>query len=231
MAKREIPKIKVQSRERLGSRYAARLRGTGQLPAVIYGHEQTPAHVSVDAMEIKQLLHKNTHLVEAVLDSKAEPCLIKDVQWNHLGSEIVHLDLTRVDLTERVKVDVRIQLTGEAIGLKEAGAILEQPVTEIEVECLATEIPDAIKADVSHLKVDEALLAGQLKLPEGVTTTLDPETIVAAIHVVAEEVIEPTAPAEGATEPEVIGKKVEEGAEGEAAPEAKPAAGKEAAKK
>jgi large subunit ribosomal protein L25 len=237
MAKREIPKEKVQQRDRLGSRYAARLRESGQLPVVIYGHKKDPIHASAVAEEIHDLLHRHTHLVEVVVDSTTEPCLVKDVQWDHLGSKIVHIDLARVDLNERVTVDVPLVLVGEAPGLKEAGAILEHPVTEIEVECLATEIPESIKADVSQLKVDDALTIGEIKLPEGVTTTLDADTIVAVISVVKEEVAEPVVAAEGGAEPEVIGKKAEEGEGAAGAPaaggEKKPAGGggKEGAKK
>jgi large subunit ribosomal protein L25 len=222
MAKREIPQIKVASRDRLGKRYSMRLRKDGRLPAVVYGHGQDPVHVSADAKEVRTLLHANTHLLNVVLDAKTEPCLIKDVQWDHLGSTIVHVDLARVDLTEKVRVEVEIVITGEAIGLKETGTILETFLQQLEVECLATDIPENIKVDVSHLGVDEEVTVGQIKLPEGVVTTEDPETVVAAVHVLAEEV-EPVA-AEGTTvEPEVIGKKAEEGAEGEAA--AAPAAG------
>lgn len=217
MAKKEIPKLAVQSRDRLGKRYSARLRKSGRLPAVIYGRAKDPAHVTVDGKEMTILLHKNTHLLEVVQGAAAEPCLIKDVQWDHLGAEIIHIDLARVDLTSRVRVDVQLVLTGEAVGLKETGTILEQFFSEIEVECLATEIPEVVKIDVSHLNVGDSVTAGELKLPEGVVTTLGKETILAAVHVVAEVVEpEPTEAAAGA-EPEVIGKKVEEGAEGDAA--------------
>lgn len=219
MAKREIPQLKVASRERLGKRYSMRLRKDGRLPAVVYGHGQDPVHVSADAKEVRTLLHANTHLLNVVLDARTEPCLIKDVQWDHLGSDIVHVDLARVDLTEKVRVEVAIELVGEAIGLKETGTILEHFLNELEIECLATDIPENIKVDVSELKVDEEITVGQVKLPEGVTTTADADTVIAAVHVLAEET-EPVA-AEGATaEPEVIGKKAEEGAEGEAAPAA-----------
>ncbi|MCX5660690.1 MAG: 50S ribosomal protein L25 [Planctomycetota bacterium] len=218
MAKREIPKIQVQSRNQLGKRYAARLRKSGRMPAVVYGHKKEPLHVSVDQLEMKELLHNNTHLLEIVLDKKAEPCLVKDIQWNHLGSVVVHVDLARVDLTERVKIDVQLTLVGEAIGLKEAGNLLEHFITSLPIECLATEIPDRIRVDVSHLKVDESITVKELKLPEGVTTTLNPEAIIAAIHTIAEEVVAPVAGAEGGAEPEVIGGKKPE--DGEAAPAA-----------
>lgn len=212
MAKKEIPKVPVQNRERLGSRYSARLRKGGRLPAVIYGHGQETLSVSIDNGQFVDLIESHTRLIEVQVDSKSEPCLVKEVQWDHLGSTIVHVDLARVDLTERISVEVEIELTGEAIGLEESGAILEQPLTSIEVECLATEIPDSIKVDVSNLKVDEAITVGDIKLPEGVTTDADADTIVAAISIVEEEAA-PEAPAEATEQPEVIGKKPEEGAE------------------
>jgi len=207
MAKKEIPQIKVDRRERLGSRYAARLRKEGRVPVVVYGHKREMIHASVDGERIDELVHQHVRLLEVLVGAEKEPCLIKDVQWNHLGNVIVHADLARVDLTEKVRVDVTLQFTGEAVGLKEAGTILETLHAEIEVECLATDIPEVIKADITHLKVDDALTVADLKLPEGVVSTLPPTTVLAAIHELKEEVVE-VAPAEGAsaTEPEVIGK-------------------------
>lgn len=206
-ATKEIPQVKVQARQQLGSRYAARLRKEGQLPAVIYGHKQDPVHVSVDYKEIHHHLHNNTHLLNAQLDGNSEPVLIRDVQWDHLGTTLIHIDLARVDLTERVTVEVPLQIVGDAPGLNEDGAILEHPVTQLEIEALVTEIPDAIIIDVSSLNVGDAITVADLKLPGNVTTALDPETVVAAVTVV-EEVTE-TEPSDEPAEPKVIGKEEE----------------------
>lgn len=213
MAITQIPKISVQRRDTLGTRTANRVRKVGRIPGVIYGHGQNPVHVTLDRREITDLLHKNTHVLEAVVDSAAEPCLVKDVQWDHLGSNIVHIDLARVNLQERVTVEVGLELTGEAIGLKEAGAILEHPIDRIEIEALVTQIPDVIRVDVSALGVGDSIQAKDIKLPEGVTTTLDPNTTIASISIVSETAAAPVAVEGAATEPEVIGKKVEEGEE------------------
>jgi large subunit ribosomal protein L25 len=218
-ASKQIPQINVQRRDQLGSRYAARLRKTGKLPAVIYGHKQDPVHVSVDYKEIHAHLHNNAHLLNATLDSATESVLIRDVQWDHLGSTLVHIDLARVDLNERVTVDVPLHFTGDAPGLKEVGAILEHPVTEIEIETLVTEIPDEILVDVSGLNVGDSISVAELKLPANVTTTADPETIVVSVSVVQEQA-ETEVDADAPTEPKVIGKEPEADAEA-AAPEAK----------
>ena len=212
MAKHEIPKITADQRSQLGTRYAARLRDTGRLPAVIYGHKQDPVHVSIDSREITDLLHHNMHVLEVDFDSKAEPCLIKAVQWNHLGTQILHLDLTRVDLTERVTTSVALRFIGEPVGLKEEGAIMTRPYNTIEVECQVVNIPNSIVVNVAELEITKPMTVADLEMPEGVTCTLEPETILASITIMAEEE-EPAEPVaeEAEGEPEVITAKKEEG--------------------
>jgi len=210
MGKTKLPKIEVNVRDHVGSRYAARLRGAGQLPAVIYGHKQEPIHVSLDQKHFSDLLHQHTHLLEVTIDSEPQPCLIKDVQWNHLGSEVLHVDLTRVDLTERVTVNIGLELTGEAVGLKEGGALLEHPLSELEIECLAASIPDSIRVDVSDLTVGATVTVGDIELPPGVTAVANPETVIASIRVLAEQPEEEPVIETAEGEPEIIGKKAEE---------------------
>lgn len=208
-ATKQIPTVETQPREQLGTRYSVRLRKTGQLPAVIYGHGQDPVHVSVNYKEIYTHLHNNAHLLNVKVGGKTDSVLIRDVQWDHLGSTLYHIDLTRVDLTERVTVEVPLVFEGEAPGLSEEGAILEHPVTQLEVEALVTEIPDQIIVDVSNLKLGETITIADLKLPSGVTATLDPETVIVSISVVEEQAEteeDPDAP----SEPKVIGKKTPE---------------------
>lgn len=213
----EIPNITVEPRDRTGTRYASRLRKTGKLPGVIYGHQKDPVHVAVNAKELTGLIYDNAHLLQVKLLDATESCLIKDVQWDYLGKEIIHVDLTRVDLSETVEVEVGIELVGEPVGLKEEGAFLDNPVTEVSIECRADSIPELIEVDVSGLGVDQAITVADLKLPEGVKCTMDEDTVIAQVTI-AEEEVEPTEPAAEGTEPEVIGKKPEEG-EGEAAEE------------
>jgi large subunit ribosomal protein L25 len=221
--------LKVEPRTELGSRRTFRLRNAGKMPVVIYGHKKDPLHVSADAKQMSDLLHEHTRLLEVHVDNHVEPCLIKEVQWNHLGSQIIHVDLARVDLTEKVTVPVLVVLIGEPKGAKEAGAFLSHPVTEIEVECLVTQIPDEILADVANLGVDESLTAGELTLPEGVKLVSEPDTIIAQVQIAQEEE-EPVVAAEGeAAEPELIRKPAAEGEGDDAA--AAPAGKAEKAKK
>jgi len=211
MTTHQIPEITVQVRDRLGSRYAKRLREGGRLPAVIYGHQQDPVHVSFDYKEMVTHLLDNAHLFKIVADGRTEPCLVKDVQWDYLGAQIVHLDLTRVDLSEMVSIEVRLTLKGEAIGLKEPGALLTHPYSAIEIECRADQIPETITLDVSNLQAGEALTVADLQLPEGVVCTFEPDTVLASITI-QQEIEEEEAEGEAAeAEPEIIGERKGEG--------------------
>lgn len=220
MSTHTIPKIDAELRDRLGSRYAARLRETGRLPAVVYGHKKDPIHICVDNKTFYDIVQHQAHLLEVVIDGRGESCLIKDVQWNHLGDQIVHLDLTRVDLSEEVEVEVELIITGEPKELKEGGKILEHPVSMLEVKCRADAIPNQIELDVSELTSEEPITVADLKLPPGVVAVTDAETILAQIQEVreVEEEVEVAAEA-AADEPEIIGrdKEAEGEAEGEAA--------------
>lgn len=214
MAKNNIPEVQTQVRERLGTRYAARLRQEGRLPAVIYGHKQDVVSISLDYREFTDLLHDHVHLIQAVVDSKTEPCLVKDVQWNHLGTQIIHVDLARVDLTEEVEVEVDLEITGETRALDQAGAILNHPENTITVACRADAIPEIITVDISELDVNESITVGDLKLPSGVRAITDADTVLAQIQIVEETPEEEEAP-EGAEEPEIIGRGAEEEEGGE----------------
>lgn len=211
MATQEIPKVQVQVRDRVGSRYAARLRKEGRLPAIIYGHKKDNLPVWVDYRQFVRLLHDNVHLIEAVVDSRSEPCLIRDVQWNHLGTAVVHVDLARVDLSELVEVEVELELVGQSDNkaLQQAGAVLVHPVSSIEVKCRADQIPDRITVDLSGLELDQTLTVGDLQLPEGVQAVTDAETVIAQIQIVQETPEEVAAAEAGAAEPEVIGRGAE----------------------
>lgn len=216
MATDTIPAIDTTVRQKTGTRHTQRLRETGQVPAVIYGHGEGSVAVAVNGKRLYEILHDNTHLIDVRIEGQTDHCLVKDVQWNHLGTHIIHVDLTRVDLDEKVEVSVAIELTGEAVGLKAEGAYLDHPTAEIEVACLATNIPDHITVEVSELEVGDSISVSDITLPEGVEAVSDPDTVVAAVHIAAIEEEEEPAEVEEGAEPEVIGAKKDEGEEGEA---------------
>src|SRR4051812_36590549 len=214
MAKQSA-KVVVESREQLGSRANKRLRDTGKLPGVIYGHKEAVVPVTLPKKEVVNHIHHGAHVFELQLSGKAETCLVKDVQYDHLGLEVIHVDFARVDLNERVEVTVPLELKGEPKG-EEEGGVLQQIVAELEIECLVTDIPHSIIHNVSDMGLDSVLHIKDLKLPAGVKAMQDEDLIVATVKEIEEET--PTEAAEGeSAEPEVIGKKPEEGEEAAAA--------------
>jgi large subunit ribosomal protein L25 len=209
--------VTAQPRNQLGSRANKRLRDTGLLPGVIYGHKEAVIPVTLPKKEVVIHLNKGTHLFDLALGDKSEKVLVKEVQYDHLGSEVIHIDFARVSLDEKVEITVPLELKGTPAGEADGG-VLQQILSELEIECLVTDIPNVIRANVADMKLNDVLHIKDLQLPAGVKVLQDEDLIVATVKEVAEE--ETTEAAEGETaEPEVIGKKKEEGEEAEAAAE------------
>jgi large subunit ribosomal protein L25 len=209
----QTAQLSVQLRSELGSRRTKRLRDKGFVPGVIYGHKEAVIPVTLPKRELVHYLHHGTHLFELGMDGKNETVLVKDVQYDHLGIDVLHVDFARVDLNERVEVSVPLVLRGEPKGEKENG-VLQQIVSDLEIECLVTQIPSEIRHNVSELGLDDEVRIKDLKFPEGVKALQDPDLIVAAVREIKEEVPAEAVVEEGAAEPEVIGrgKEEEEGA-------------------
>ena len=227
--KHETPTLQAQRRDRLGSRYSKRLRNSGRTPGVIYGHKSDTLSVSVDTKETVTALKRGAHVVNVAVDGgQAETCLVKELQFGFLGDDVIHIDFARVDLNEEVEVKVHLRFVGHPEAAKKPGAVLANPVTDLEVICKVKDIPEEIKVDIS--KMEEFMMVKDLVLPTGVRTTIDPETIVSQITFVAEEVIatpEAAEVAEGAAaEPEVITEKKPTAEEAAAAAAEAPAAKK-----
>ena len=219
--KHQTPTITAQRRDRTGSRYAQRLRQTGRLPAVIYGHKTGPVSISVDEKEILHLIQRGAHVMKlAIEDGKTETCLVKDLQYGYLGDNVIHLDFARVNLKEEVTVNVHMAYVGTPEEAHHAGAILHHDRTELGVRCKVSEIPEEIKVDLSKMK-GLHFMAGGVELPPGLSLAEDPDTIIASITYVKRQVeVGEEAEVEAeAAEPEVITEAKAE--EEEAEPEAK----------
>ena len=213
----QTAQITAKPRNELGSRANKRLRDSGMLPGVIYGHKEAVVPVTLPKKEVVNYLSHGTHLFEVGLEGKKETVLVKEVQYDHLGLEVMHVDFARVSLDEEVDVTVPLELKGEPKGEKDGG-VLQQIVAELDLRCKVTDIPDVIRHDVSEMALNDVVHISDLKLPANVKALQDADLVVAKVEEVEEEAAAPAAEAaEG--EPEVIGKKAEEGAEGAAAAE------------
>ena len=213
----ETAQLTAKVRGELGSRKNKRLRDAGFIPGVIYGHKEDVVPVTLPKVELVRYLNHGAHLFALAMDGKNENVLVKDVQYDHLGIEVLHVDFARVDLNERVEVTVPLLLRGEPKGEAEGG-VLQQVIADLEIECLVTQIPHEIRHNVSEMKLNDVLHIKDLQLPEGVRALQDEDLIVATVKEIVEAAPEEVEATEG--EPEVIGK-VEEGAEGAAEGEAK----------
>jgi large subunit ribosomal protein L25 len=235
--KSETPVLKVDFRERSGSRYAARDRAAGKIPGIIYGHKIAPVNVSFDRKELLTQINNGEKVYKLDFPGnkatdEGQMVLLRDVQFDYLGTNLIHVDFARVDENERVHTKVHIQLKGEAIGMKVAGAILTHPTSEIEIECKVIDLPDTIEIDISGLGMDEMITAGQVKLPKADMKLLtDSHAVVAQItEAKAEVAAEASTVAAGAAAPEVAGDKDKAAKAAAAAPAAGAKAGAAAAK-
>lgn len=206
----DAPLLSASRRERVGSRYARRLREAGRLPAVLYGHGQAPVAIEVDARDALTHIHKGEKVFQFQLDGDAQKdlLLLKDLQYDYLGAGIVHADFARVNLDERVTTRVHIRLVGEAAGLKEAGTVLIHPATEIEIECALRNMPDELEVDISALELGDSITAADVKLPlESMKLLSDPETTLAHITHAKSIATDEETTVEGGAEPEVLTEK------------------------
>jgi len=214
-------------REDLGKGGARKARAAGQIPAVLYGHGQTPVPVAIRMRDFEVALHHHkgaNPIVNLALDGVEHTALIRDVQYDPITHYILHLDFQHISLTETVEVKVALHFTGVAAGVKDAGGILEHILRDVEVRCLPTAIPAGIDVDVSRLNIGDSIHVRDLAVPN-VEILTDPTATVATVvppTVMEEKAAEEVAVAEAASEPEVItkGKKDEEGEGGKDEPKA-----------
>ena len=208
-------------RERLGKGGARTARREGKIPAVLYGHGEEPVAVTIAAREFDLAVraHKGGNpLVNLMVGGGEFTALIRDVQYDPMTHDILHLDFQHISLTETIEVKVNVHLLGTPTGVKDGGGILETILREIEVRCLPTAIPASIDVDVTALNIGDSIHVRDLSVPN-VTILNDADATVATVvppTVMEEKPVEAEA-VEGAAEPEVItkGKKDEEGAEEE----------------
>jgi large subunit ribosomal protein L25 len=206
--------LNVKRREKLGGGNNRRLRKTGVVPAVLYGHGEASVPLAIDSSAIMNVIRHGHKLVKLEGDV-AEGAFIKSVQWDVYGKSLIHIDLLRVSDTEMVRTTVRVELKGTAVGLSEGG-IIEFVLHELEIECPAVAVPEKLIVNVNDLHLEQAIHAREVPLPEGAQVLDDPDLVV--VHCIAPHVVEeaPTAAVAepGAAEPELIRK--EKAAEDEA---------------
>jgi large subunit ribosomal protein L25 len=199
----KIHTLTVKLRDSHGKRRNRRLRNTGNVPAVLYGHKQTVQSLSLSAEELVAVVRHGNRFVELLGDVK-EKAFIKEVQWNTWGNQILHVDFARVSEHEKVHVTVPVELRGESPGTKDGG-VVKHVLHSIELECEAASVPEKIDVNINHLEFNQTFHVSDLELPPGAKALIDETTIVVSCSLPVEVSEEETA--EGEEEPEVIGRK------------------------
>ena len=197
--------LPVMLRKEKGSRAVRKLRQNGMVPSVLYGHNQENINLSVNKADLNDALKAKARMVNLQWEGKNENAFVKDLQYDLLGNEIIHMDFARVDLGEKVKLAIAVELYGEPIGHKKHG-VLDHLLKEVNVECVVTSIPGKIRVNVSELDLGQSISVKDLDFPENVTVMDNPDAIVASVHLIAEEKVTTE---EELAEPEVIAAKKE----------------------
>ncbi len=187
-----------------GTRVSRRLRSQGRIPAIIYGHKQAPQPVSLTHDDVWALVKSQSHLAQLSVNGQPEQVLIRGVQWDHLGKEIIHLDFVRVSSDEAIDTTVRLDYHGEAPGLAEGG-VLEIQAHDLAIRCLANAIPSSIRIELSQLHAGDSVHVRDLTLPEGVVPSAEPDQLLVQVIVRGTADDNEETPG-GPVEPEVIGR-------------------------
>jgi large subunit ribosomal protein L25 len=196
-----------------GKGSARKLRATGRVPAVIYGHGEATRLLSMDAHELSVLFSRirvESTVIDVTIEGEPVPvkALVREVQKHVVRDEFLHVDLYQIHAGERITVEISLRLVGAAPGVK-AGGLLQQALSQLEVRCLPDSIPDVIEVDISALEIGDSIHVGEITAPAGVEVLVDADRTVCsvqppAVEAVPETVAEPAA--EASTEPEVIAK-------------------------
>jgi len=212
--------LPAQTRAKSGTAEASRIRRANNIPAVVYGHKEKNEDIAISHDDFWNIIRHNQRIVDVeVKGGKPQKCLVRDVQWDVLGKEVVHVDFERVSADERIHLNVPVKLKGTPI--IPPGSVLNFHLHEVEIECSVINIPEAIVVNVAELKLGQAIHVRDLQLGEGIKALSDADETVVAI-VVHVEKAEAT-PLEGATvaEPEVLTARKPTDEEGEEGKDAK----------
>src|ERR1700694_3573635 len=185
----------------VGTRSSGRLRSSGKIPGVIYGHGIDPMPVAVDGRELRHALTTPAGLnalLALQVDGTTHLTLAREIQRHPVRSTVIHVDFLVVRRDEVVSADVPVQLVGDAIEVHRADGLVEQQVFSLPVHATPDRIPSSIEVDVTALRVGDMIRVGDLQLPEGVTTEVDADDPVVVAQAPAAMVVEAAPGEEGA---------------------------------
>ena len=192
-----MPEVKIaaETRTEFGKGFARRLRQDGRVPAVLYGHGTETRHLTLPAHDLMRALRASNVLLRLEgLTKDGEIALPKAVQRDPIKNIIEHVDLILVRRGEKVTVEIPLRLVGE---IAPGDGMLDQQLVQITVEAEATNIPRGLDVDIEGLELGQGVHASDLRLPEGVSLQVEPDTLI--VHVIEQRTAEPEEGAEEGT--------------------------------
>lgn len=175
--------LKLEKRDEVGGRKAKRLRRNGYVPAVVYGKDIGSAPAQIKLQDIRGLIAKHGKNSIFTVEFAAEndfSALVKDIQYDPVNRDIVHIDLQKVSLTEKIQSVVPVKVTGKE-NIEKAGNVIVYQLNYVTVECLPQDIPKYVEADITGMTAGHSITAAQLKLPQGVKLVTDPDSVILSI--------------------------------------------------
>jgi large subunit ribosomal protein L25 len=209
--------LKGELRSVVGKEGAKRLRRAQRIPAVVYGGQRGPVPVTVNPLELLKVLEAGENvLINLSLGGdggQTSLVILKELQRHPAKGQVLHADFQEVSMDRKIRVEVPLVFTGEPVGVKDKGGILEHTLRQLLVECLPLSIPDRITVDVVRLDIGDALHVSDITVGEGIRILDEGARVIASVLApAAEEVVAPTEE-EKPAEPELLGKKEKEEAE------------------
>ena len=199
--------LSAQARTAKGTGNSQRLRRNGQIPASLYGLNQEPVTLTLNADAAMPILLAGAHDVDIDLDGNVEMTMIREVQWDTFLTHVLHVDLQRIDPTARIEVNIAIDTRGQV-----NEGVMDVQLHSLTVECPPFDVPANFSVRLGSLRIDDTVTVSDLTLPEGVTTEVPGDTVVLRINAIQDidldDIVQEDISA--GAQPEVIGAKAEE---------------------
>ena len=198
--------LNIERRTETGKQYSKKLKREGKLPGIYYFHGKEPIPFSVSLKELQTLAGHESGMLAIKIDGKEEKkCVIREIQYDPIRMEPIHIDLLGISLDEKIKVTVPVHLTGTSTGVKNSGGVLQHVLREVEIECFPADIPEGFTVDISDLDIGDTMYLDVIK-DDKYSFSAEDDTVVALVSAPrkAEEDVEGEEDEEDSAEPEVL---------------------------
>ena len=158
-------KLEIENRNSVGKKASKEARRAGKIPSVLYYRGEKPVSISIDKQLLNQAIKSDQRIYEVEIDSESQYVMIKEAQYHPITDEIIHVDFMRVRRSEKMTISVPIILVGKPAGVTEGG-ILSQSMTQIEISCFPTNVPENIEVNVDHLDINSSISVGDVTVDD-----------------------------------------------------------------